>query len=70
MDPNATLAILRDESEDADVRIEAGRALDRWVANGGFMPHTTGYKVGGNTAAKGMLREEIRRTIERLEVKV
>ena len=54
----------------AEVRIEAGRALDRWVANGGFMPYTTGYKVGGNTAAKLMLREEIRSTIARLEVKV
>jgi|JI10StandDraft_1071094.scaffolds.fasta_scaffold751137_2 hypothetical protein len=68
MDPNETLRVLRDESEDVSVRIEAGEALDRWVANGGFMPHTTGYKVGGNTAAKLMLREEILRTTERLKV--
>lgn len=69
MDPNETLKVMRDEMESAQVRIDAARALDRWVANGGFMP-ITGYRVGGNTAARMMLREEIARTIRSLEAKV
>jgi hypothetical protein len=69
MDPNEALRVMRDEMESRSVRIDAARALDRWVANGGFMP-ITGYRVGGNTAARLMLREEITRTIRSLEVKV
>lgn len=67
MDPSAVLTIMRDEMEDPQVRIEAAEALDQWLANGGFMPHNTGYRVGGNTAARLMLREEIKRTTGRLK---
>lgn len=67
MDPSVVLTVMRDEMEDPQVRIEAAEALDQWLANGGFMPHNTGYRVGGNTTAKMMLREEIRRTTATLK---
>ena len=69
MDPNAALTTLRDQTAEVEDRIEAGEALDRWVANGGFLP-ITGYKLGGNTATKFALREEIKNTLRTLRASV
>jgi len=54
MDPSATLAVLRDESADLAERIDAGRILQGWLRNGGYVPaglFTCGETYGGHQAA-------------------
>lgn len=38
MDPNATLAIINDTTEDADMRLSHIHYLAEWLAKGGFAP--------------------------------
>lgn len=40
MDPDATLAIVTDVTENRSTRVEAARDLLNWVECGGFLPDT------------------------------
>jgi len=62
MDPNACLAVMRDEAADPADRYTAASGLLNWINNGGFLP-ITGYGLGGNTATKLMLQEECRKVL-------
>lgn len=66
MDPDATLATMRDESADPLDRHEAALNLIRWINGGGFLP-STGYGFGGNTATKFVLLGECRKVAAEAE---
>lgn len=63
MDPNATLAIMRDIGLNPTERAEAATDLLNWIGSGGYLP-STGYGFGGNTATKFCLQGECRKVIE------
>jgi hypothetical protein len=62
MDPNATLATMRDKTADPADRLDAANALLTWLGNGGFVPDGL-VKVrglGGNTAARFLAANTVR----------
>lgn len=71
MDPNATAAIMRDETADDETRLDAAYALLAWLERGGF-PQSLFYKdgtrvsFGGNTAAKYAARQEADKYVREL----
>ena len=55
MDPDVTLATLRDASADPAERVDAGRILLGWLRNGGYIPQglfPPGRSYSGSTAAQ------------------
>jgi hypothetical protein len=76
MDPNATAAIMRDESLPLDERLEAADNLSDWLKAGGFpqslySKHDGSHRsFGGNTAAKFAARQEVDEYLRQFEAAI